>query len=63
MPALQRSIAARGPRFYLDGEHLMFVRHLDASTREGPRKATPADKKTHADAWDAYQAGAAPAGA
>ena len=56
MPALQRSIAVRGPRFFMDGEHLMFVRHLDASTREGPRKATPADKKAYADAWDAYQA-------
>lgn len=55
MPALQRSIAIRGPRFYLDGEELMFVNHLDGSTREGPRLATEADREAHPGAWGALE--------
>lgn len=51
MPALQRSVSIRGARFYQDGEEVAFVRHLDASTREGPRPATDADRAEHPDAW------------
>ena len=55
MPALQRSVSVRGVRFYREGEEVMFVRHLDASTREGPRPATEADKSAHPEAWAACQ--------
>ena len=55
MPALQRSVSVRGARFYPEGDEVMFVRHLDASTREGPRFATEADKAAHAEAWAAFQ--------
>ncbi len=55
MPALQRSVSVRGARFYREGEAVMFVRHLDASTREGPRAATEADKAAHPEAWAAFQ--------
>ena len=56
MPALQRSVSMRGARFYLDGERVMFVRHLDGSTREGPRVAAAADQEAHAEAWRAFRA-------
>ncbi len=56
MPTLQRSVSIRGARFYRDGETVMFVRHLDASTREGPRPATDEDRSAHADAWMAFEA-------
>jgi hypothetical protein len=44
MPTLERRISLRGPRFWRDGGALMFAHQLDASTREGPRPATDADK-------------------
>ncbi len=56
MPALQRSTSLRGARFFRDGKLVMFVHHLDSSTRDGPRKATDADKKAHPDAWAAHEA-------
>ena len=56
MPTLQRSVSRRGTRFYRDGEAVMFVRHLDASTREGPRRAEPADRTAHAEAWATFRA-------
>ncbi len=54
MPTLQRSVSIRGARFYREGEEVMFVRHLDASTREGPRPATDEDRAVHPDAWMAF---------
>ena len=56
MPALQRSVSMRGARFYRDGEEVVFVRHLDASTREGPRPATDEDRADHPDAWAQFAA-------
>jgi hypothetical protein len=56
MPTLQRSVSMRGARFYREGEELMFVRHLDASTREGPRPATDDDRADCPDAWAAFEA-------
>lgn len=56
MPALQRSVSIRGPRFFRDGETEMFVNYLDASTRDGPRKATKEDRANHADAYAAFKA-------
>jgi hypothetical protein len=44
MPMLERRISLRGPRFWREGEVLMFAHQLDASTREGPRPATDADR-------------------
>lgn len=58
MPALQRSVSIRGPRFFKDGDDVMFVNHVDGSTREGPRKATRADKAKHAPAYEAFKADA-----
>jgi len=57
MPALRRSVSIRGARFYQDGDEVMFVRHLDASTREGPRAATDEDRAGHPEAWADYAAG------
>ena len=56
MPALQRSVSMRGARFYRDGEEVVFVHHLDASTREGPRLATDEDRAAHPDEWAAFAA-------
>jgi hypothetical protein len=50
MPTLDRRISPRGPRFWLDGEVVMFARQIDASTREGPRAATEADRAAWPDA-------------
>ncbi len=51
MPTLQRSLSMRGARFYRDGEEVMFVHHVDASTREGPRPATDEDRLAHPEEW------------
>lgn len=51
MPAaIIRNTGPRGPRFYEDGEELMFVNVVDASTRDGPRPATEADMEAHPEA-------------
>lgn len=50
MPALQRSVSIRGPKFYHDGGVLMFVFWYDASTRDGPRVATHEDMLAYPDA-------------
>ena len=55
MPALQRSVSQRGARFYRDGDEVMFVHHIDASTREGPRKAAKQDSLAHPEAWAEFQ--------
>lgn len=55
MSAIERRLSIRGARFYDDGE-LMFVNHLDGSTRDGPRIATDADKQAHPGAFRAYVA-------
>ena len=63
MPVLERSISLRGPRFFVqaipdgDGEierTIMFVNHIDASTRTAPRPATREDSVEHAEAWAAF---------
>ena len=56
MPTLQRSVAPRGARFFQAGDEVMFVRQLDASTREGPRPAAEADRVGHPEAWAAFAA-------
>lgn len=61
MPVLDRRISLRGPRFWIDGDQLMFVNALDASTRDGPRLATNADREAHADAFARDSAGGEPA--
>ncbi len=61
MPTLQRSVSRRGVRFYREGGQVMFVRHLDASTREGPRPAEPADQKDHPAAWSEFRSSESPA--
>lgn len=53
MPTLNRLISVRGPRFYLDGDEVMFVNHLDGSTREGPRAATEEDRRSFPEAYAA----------
>ena len=55
MPALSRMVSIRGPRFWRDGDKLMFVNHLDASTRDGPREASAADIDAFADAFEAFE--------
>ena len=55
MPTLQRSVSIRGARFYREDDQVMFVRHLDASTREGPRPATDEDKAAHPEAWKEFE--------
>ena len=52
-PVLVRRISPRGPRFWFEGETLMFANQLDGSTRDGPREATDADRVAHAGAYSA----------
>lgn len=54
MPALNRMIAPRGPRFFVDDGQMLFVNYLDGSTREGPRPATKEDSLIHPEAWAAF---------
>jgi hypothetical protein len=53
MPALERRISLRGPRFWQEGETLMFCNQIDGSTRDGPREATDADAEAHPEAFAA----------
>ena len=54
MPAIQRSSAPRGARFYEEDGELMFVNVLDATSRIGPREAVDEDRETHPEAWAVY---------
>lgn len=57
MPALDRQIALRGPKFFRDADgDVKFVHHLDGSTRIGPRDLHPEDREVYAAAWDAFMA-------
>lgn len=56
MPTIRR-ISKRGPRFYAEGETIMFVLHLDGSTQIGPREATEADIREHTEAYAAFLQG------
>lgn len=53
MPALERRLGPRGPRFWMDGATLMFANQFDGSTRDGPREATDEDIRLHHDAHEA----------
>ena len=55
MPALQRSSAPRGARFYEDDGELVFVNVLDATSRIGPRPATDEDREAYPDAWAVFE--------
>lgn len=56
MPALQRNSAVfHMPRFYDEGEKLMWVYDLDGSTRMGPREATDDDLVKYPEAFARYQ--------
>lgn len=58
-PVMNRTIALRGPKFYRDGEDrakVLFVNHIDSSTREGPREAMETDAVGHPDAWQRFVA-------
>ena len=56
MPALQRSVSVRGAKFYRQGGKLMFVLHIDASTRVGPREALADDLDAHPEAFAVFEA-------
>jgi hypothetical protein len=56
MPALQRRISLRGPRFWAEDGRVLFMNHLDGSTQIGPREATDEDRAEHAAAWAAFEA-------
>lgn len=60
MPALQRSSAPRGARFYEDGDKVMFINVLDATTRFGPHEATQADMDAHPKAMADFLDGTPP---
>lgn len=53
--------AIPGAHFWRDGEAVLFQFVIDPSNIVGPRAATEADQKAHADAWAAFQAGDADA--
>ena len=57
MPALQRNVSLRGAKFYRQGGKLMFILHLDASTRVGPREATGEDMDAWPEAFAHFEAG------
>jgi len=54
MPALERQMVIRGPKFFMDGDTVKFVHHLDGSTRIGPRELAPEDPDVYAEAWKAF---------
>lgn len=57
--SLIRNVTLRGAKFYRDGEdqtRVLFVNHLDGSTREGPREATEGDVAAHSEAFGAFLA-------
>lgn len=52
MDPLERDITvARGPRFFRDGDALMFEFVIDPTNRIGPRPATARDRADHAEAY------------
>lgn len=56
MPVLKRNSAVfRGPRFYDEGDKLMWVNDLDSSTRIGPREAADEDLTLYPEAFARYQ--------
>ena len=58
MPALERMIGLRGAHFYRGPEgELLFVNHLDSSTRDGPRAAVKEDSLEHPEAWAKFAMG------
>jgi hypothetical protein len=54
--AVVRAISLRGPKFYREGDKVMFTNVLDPFSREPPRPATTADSEDHADAFEAFLA-------
>ena len=56
MPVLERRISLRGPRFWIEGDELMFCNQIDGSTRDGPRLATNTDAEAHPEAFAASEA-------
>lgn len=60
MPALQRSSAPRGARFYEEDGKVMFINVLDATTRFGPREATDEDMAEHPAAFEFFAGGGEP---
>lgn len=49
-----------GPRFFSEGDQIMFEFAIDGSNKIGPRPATDADKAKHPKAWAAFEAGDEP---
>jgi hypothetical protein len=45
-----------GPRFYREGDEVMFVHVVDRANVLGPRRATNRDKQEHPELWAAYTA-------
>lgn len=46
-----------GPRFFREGDEVMFEFWVDASTRQGPRPMTENDQRAYPDAWAKFEAG------
>lgn len=44
----------RGPRFFREGDQVMFEFVIDAGNVIGPRAATKGDSEKHAEAWTAF---------
>lgn len=45
----------RGPRFFREGDRLMFEFVIDATNTLGPRPANDGDKRTHSEAWREFE--------
>jgi hypothetical protein len=54
MSSVERRISVRGPRFWMDGDELMFCFQYDSSTRDGPRPATDKDRLNFDEAYAAF---------
>lgn len=50
-----------GPRFFTEGDGVMFEFVIDSGNKVGPRPATDADKEKHAAAWAEFNGVEAPA--
>lgn len=49
-------LPAVGPKFYREGDAVLFVFVIDPGNVMGPRPATRADQEKHASAWSAFAA-------
>jgi hypothetical protein len=56
-PVCDVRIATKGPRFFRNGDQVMFEIQLDSRSKIGPRPMTASDKDQYPVAWEAFRDG------